>query len=103
MKQKKTTKLGEKKCQDDTHTLRQVLGSNPGGRFPLGIGSICKIKKWKKKTTKKKQKNKEQNIHLIFNCLCSQWFQPPNRNKKQSYSRKLAPRPNFGSQVYDRR
>jgi len=34
-----------KKCLDKTHTLRQVLGSKPGGKFPLGIGSICKMKR----------------------------------------------------------
>ena len=27
-------------CSNNTHTLRQVLGSKPGGRFPLGRGSI---------------------------------------------------------------
>ena len=34
----------KRKSPDDTHTLRHVLGSNPGGRFPLRIGSIFKIK-----------------------------------------------------------
>ena len=28
----------------NTHTLRHVLGSNPGGKLPLKIGSICKLK-----------------------------------------------------------
>jgi hypothetical protein len=32
----------KKKYGYNTHTLRQVLESKPGGRFPLKIGSICK-------------------------------------------------------------
>ena len=48
-KNKKITR----KCPNNTHTLRHVLGSNPGGRFPLGIGSICKTKKWKKEEKNK--------------------------------------------------
>lgn len=30
----------KQKCLNNTYTLRHVLGSNPGGKFPLGIGSI---------------------------------------------------------------
>ena len=37
-------KLKTEKNTESTHTLRQVEGSNPGGRLPLEIGSICKIK-----------------------------------------------------------
>lgn len=28
-----------------THTLRHEEESNPGGRFPLGAGSICKTQR----------------------------------------------------------
>lgn len=33
-----------------------MVGSNPGGRFPLGIGSICKMKRRKEKRNKNKEK-----------------------------------------------
>jgi hypothetical protein len=36
------------KAAGTTHTLRQEVASNPGGRFPLGIGSICKVQKTRK-------------------------------------------------------
>lgn len=49
MKKKK-----KKKVKTSTHTLRQVLGSKPGGRFPLGIGSICKNKNVKRIEKEKK-------------------------------------------------
>ena len=46
---KERKKFLKKKDKTDTHTLRQLLGSKPGGRFPLGIGSICKNVKRKEK------------------------------------------------------
>lgn len=49
-------KVGKKNCLNKTHTLRHVLGSNPGGRFPLGIGSICKMERRKEKRNKNKEK-----------------------------------------------
>lgn len=50
-----------------THTLRQVVGSKPGGRFPLGIGSICKKKKMKKtKENEEKKKKKETGKKTCF-------------------------------------
>lgn len=42
--QKMKKKEKKRKHLYNTHTLRHVLESNPGGRFPLKIGSICKIK-----------------------------------------------------------
>ena len=63
---KKTNKLY-------THTLQHVDGSKPGGRFPLGTGSICKI--WKAKRTWKR-KNLE-NLYTMFRKL---------RNKRKPYN-----------------
>ena len=38
---KKKVKERKQLSNENTHTLRQVVGSKPGGRFPLGRGSIC--------------------------------------------------------------
>lgn len=46
----------------NTHTLRHVLESKPGGRFPLKIGSICKTKKYGKQGNLKRNP-KSKNIY----------------------------------------
>lgn len=57
-KYKPKRKKGKKNLYN-THTLRHVVESNPGGRFPLKIGSICKNKKVKKKNQAKEKKKKK--------------------------------------------
>jgi hypothetical protein len=53
----------QKKVTNGTHTLRHVLVSKPGGRFPVRVGSIYKnknvINKEKKKKKEKKEKSKD--------------------------------------------
>jgi hypothetical protein len=49
--EKKIKKI--KRIPNGTHTLRHVLVSKPGGRFPVRIGSICKNKNVKKQRKKK--------------------------------------------------
>lgn len=58
IKEKNVKEKNSESILQGTHTLRHVLESNPGGRFPLKIGSICRLVVKCKET---KKKNKIQN------------------------------------------
>ena len=59
---KHANKKIKKKNTNGTHTLRHVLVSKPGGRFPVRIGSICKNKNVKTLKERKEKYIDKKNV-----------------------------------------
>ena len=65
----------EKKVTNGTHTLRHVLVSKPGGRFPVRMVSICKNKNVK---NNERKKGKIYGQEIIFIVLQDQIMRNPS-------------------------